>query len=122
MKKLSAKLQQFDFSITVHIYSGDPVVVITTNGSIIAGNVYTLTCTVTVVTGVPNITWSDPDGNIVNGSLNSNTELVLEFSSLNYADIGEYICSANLSIPEFNFLGMGSDSITVDIQSMIFCR
>ena len=82
---------------------------------------YTLTCTVTVVTGVPNITWSDPDGNIVNDSLNSNTELVLVFSSLNFTDIGEYICSADLSIPELNFLGMGSNSITVDVQSMLLC-
>ena len=85
-----------------------------------------MTCTVSVVTRAPNISWIDPEGIEVEDSLLTltnvgglTTELVLEFQSLAYADIGEYVCSANLSVAEVDYLGMGSDLVTVDIQSKL---
>ena len=82
---------------------------------------YTLTCIVSVVAGTPNITWIDPAGIEVESSLLTQTDgstLGLQFQRLDYGDIGEYTCFANLSLPEISFLGMGSASVTVDIQSM----
>ena len=103
-----------------HLYFS--VVQISSTGSNIAGSAYTLTCTVSVVTGTPNITWFNPIGDEVDNSLltlsDDGSELILQFQSLNYSDIGMYNCSANLSIPALDFLGMGSHSVTVDIQSM----
>ena len=104
------------------VHLDDPVVEISTSGSNVAGSLYTLTCTVSVVTGTPNITWIDPDGIEVDNSLLTLTDdgsLALQFQSLDYGDTGEYTCSANLSLSEVNFLGMGSASITVDIQSLL---
>ena len=111
------------------LITDNPVVDISAVGSNIAGSEYSLTCTVTVVTGTPNITWIAPNGDEVDDSVlvltNEGgglvTTLDLVFKSLNYTDVGEYTCLANLSIPDANFLGMGSDfSTTVDIQSMLF--
>ncbi len=106
-------------------FSDDPVVQISSTGSNIAGNVYTLTCTVSVVTGTPNITWINPNGDEVDNSIltlsNNGSELILLFQSLDFSDIGVYTCSANLSIPTvitLNFFGMGSDTVTVYIRSM----
>ena len=103
-------------------HSGDPIVQISFTGSNIAGSVYTLTCTVSVVTGTPNITWFNPNRDEVDNSLltlsDDGSELILQFQPLNYSDIGMYNCSANLSIPALDFLGMGSHSVTVDIQSI----
>ena len=83
---------------------------------------YTLTCTVSVVTETPNITWINPNGDEVDDSLltllNDGSKLILQFQSLDYSDIGMYTCSADLSIPALDFLGMSSDTVTVDIQSM----
>ena len=107
----------------MHLYFlDDPVVQISSTGSNIAGSVYTLTCTVSVVTGTPNITWFNPNGDEVDDSLltlsDDGSELILQFQSLDYSDIGMYTCSADLSIPALDFLRMGSDTVTVDIQSM----
>ncbi len=83
---------------------------------------YTLTCTVSVVTGTPNITWINPNGDEVDNSLltllDDGSELILQFQSLDFSEIGVYTCSANLSTNALDFLEMGSDSIAVDIQSM----
>ncbi len=109
----------------MNYFLDDPVVQISSTGSNIAGSVHTLTCTVNVVYQTPNITWINSNGDEVDNSLltlSDNgafvSELIFQFPSLDYSDIGVYTCSANLSIPALDFLGMGSDSVTVDIQSM----
>ena len=111
------------------MYIGDPIVSITTPGSNIAGNMYSLLCSVSVVTGVPNITWFDSNGIIeMNDSglsltftMISNTLYIseLQFNLLNYSNAGEYTCEANLTVvrSEFTFDGFNSDMITLYVKS-----
>ena len=86
---------------------------------------YTLQCSVSIITGTPNMTWFDRDGNEVtegNGitlSLRtvSSTEQVYDliFSPLNYSHVGVYNCSSSLTVGDFN--GAGSANTTVYVQS-----
>ena len=86
---------------------------------------YTLTCEVSVVTGVPNITWIYNDTEVIeepgitltlqeNGL---NSRLILEFSPLDYDHAGVYTCSANLTVEEFEFNGFNEASQPVNVQS-----
>ena len=86
---------------------------------------YTLTCEVSVVTGVPNITWIYNDTEVIeepgitltlqeNGL---NSRLILEFSPLDYDHAGVYTCTANLTVEEFEFEGFNEASQTVNVQS-----
>ena len=86
---------------------------------------YTLTCEVSVETGVPNITWiytntkvievSDITLTLEENGLNS--RLILQFSPLNYDHAGVYTCSANLTVQDFNFEGSNEASQTVNVLS-----
>ena len=111
------------------MYTGDPVVSITTSGSSIAGNMYSLLCSVSVVTGIPNITWFDSNGIIemndtgitLTFTMMSNTLYIseLQFNPLNYSHIGEYTCKANLTVvrSDFTFDGFNSYKTTVYVKS-----
>ena len=89
---------------------------------------YTLTCEVSVVTGVPNITWIYNNTNIIEDSgikltLEENgldSQLILQFSPLYYDHAGVYTCSANLTVQEFNFERFIETSQTVNVQSKYF--
>ena len=98
-------------------------------GSNIAGNMYTLTCEVSVVTGVPNITWIFYNNtkvmkeSSITLTLEENgldTRLILQFSPLDDDHAGVYTCSANLTVQEFMFYGFSEASQTVNVQSKYF--
>ena len=86
---------------------------------------YTLTCEVSVVTGVPNIAWMYNDTKVIEESgikltLEENgldSRLILQFSPLDYDHAGVYTCTANLTIQEFMFYGFNEASQTVNVQS-----
>ena len=109
---------------------GNPIVSISSSGSIIAGNTLTLECTVTIVAGVLNITWFNgtgdelTEGNGIMFNLVTISDTVqvyqLIFNPLDYSHIGEYTCQASLIVSRGNgkdsFIGKGSDSTTVSVQ------
>ena len=86
---------------------------------------YNLTCEVSVVTGVPNITWIYNNTKVIEESgitltleeNGLNSRLILQFSPLNYDHAGVYTCTANLTVQEFNFEGFNEASQTVNVQS-----
>ena len=112
-------------SINLYFITGDPDVSIIVTGSNIAGNMYTLTCEVSVVTGVPNVTWMYNNTKVIEESsitltLEENgidSRLILQFSPLDYDHAGVYICSANFTVGEFEFEGFNEASQTVNVQS-----
>ena len=109
----------------MHFTTGDPDVSIIVTGSNIAGNMYTLTCEISVVTGVLNITWMYKNTNVIEESgitltLEENgldSQLILQSSPLDYDHAGVYTCSANLTVEEFMFYGFNEASQTVNVQS-----
>ena len=109
----------------MHFTTDDLDVSIIVTGSNIAGNMYTLTCEVSVVTGVPNITWMYNNTNVIEESgitltLEENgldSRLILQFSPLNYDHAGVYTCTANLTVQEFGFEGFNEASQAVNVQS-----
>ena len=46
-----------------------------------------------------------------------NSQLILQFSPLDYDNAGVYTCTANLTVEEFNFDGFDETSQTVNVQS-----
>ena len=113
--------------INLHFITGDPDVSIIVTGSNIAGNMYTLTCEVGVVLGVPNIIWMYNNTEIIEESgitltLEENgldSQLILQFSPLYYDHAGVYTCSANLTVEEFDFDGFNEASQTVNAQGKL---
>ena len=110
-------------------YIGNPIVSITTSGSNIAGNIYSLLCSVSVVFGTPNITWFDSKGiKLLNDSGITQTLIVisdtiqtyeLHFNPLMYTHGGEYTCVANLTVirDDETFIGVSNATITVYVTS-----
>ena len=81
---------------------------------------------VVVVDGQPNVIWLNPNGtemtNTAEITLDSNTtglitKLSLQFSSIDYSDIGNYTCRANLSLDDVMFNGITEETIQVKVQS-----
>ena len=109
----------------INFTTDDPDISIIVTGSNIAGNMYTLTCEVSVVTGVPNITWTYNSTKVIEESgitltLEENgldSRLILQFSPLDYDRAGVYTCSANLTVQEFDLDGFNEASQTVNVQS-----
>ena len=113
---------------------GNPIVSISSSGSIIANDAHTLECTVTIVAGVLNITWlngtgdqlTEKNGIMFNLVTISDTVQVYQliFNPLDYSHIGGYTCQANNTISRGNgeepFNGRGSDSTTVSVQGECF--
>ena len=77
------------------------------------------------MTGVPNITWMYNDMEVIEKSgvtlaleeHGLNSQLILQFSPLDYDNAGVYTCTANLTVEEFNFDGFDETSQTVNVQS-----
>ena len=97
---------------------------------VFAGQLYALSCTVTIVAGVLNITWHDVNGNELTeeDGLSFNLATVSEtvqrydliFNSIDYSDIGVYTCQASLTVDREDgepFIGNGSTNVTVSIRS-----
>ena len=111
------------------MYTGNPIVSIIKSGTNIAGNMYSLLCSVSVVTDIPDVTWFDSKrtkvmndtGITLTFTMMSNTLYIseLQFNPLNYTHIGEYICEANLTVvrSDLTFDGFNSDKTTVYVKS-----
>ena len=115
--------------IIVCTYIGNPIVSITTSGSNIASNMYSLLCSVSVVFGTPDITWFDSNGTeVIDGSGITQTLTVVsdteqnyefQFNPLMYTHGGEYTCVANLTVIHDDdiFIGVSNATTTVYITS-----
>ena len=105
-----------------------PEVVITPDGSTTAGDVYTLTCSATVVESLavdPDIEWLYTNGTTVGGTnitvgavmMTSNVFTQnLTFSPLYTSHGGQYICRAHVDIQTISLSGINSES-TINVQS-----
>ena len=86
---------------------------------------YTLTCEVSVVLGVPNITWIYNSTKVIEESgitltleeNGLNLRLILQFSPLNYDHAGVCTCTTNLTVQEFGFELFNEASQSVNVQS-----
>ena len=113
----------------VFTYIGNPIVSITTSGSNIAGNMYSLLCSVSVVFGTPNITWFYSNGTkLLNSSGTTQTLTTisetkqtykLHFNPLMYTHSSEYTCVASLTVIHYNdtFIGVSNVTTTVYVTS-----
>ena len=102
-----------------------------TPGTPLAGDSYTLTCTVEVVEGlVPVVQWLDPFSNtIVSGGDftvgdptidGTTTTLTLTFNPLRTSHGGEYTCRATVTVEEVSISDVtGEDTFTVTLQSKL---
>ena len=102
-------------------------------GSTAAGEMYTLSCTATVVENlvvVPNIQWEYSNGSVVNSGSSfalsamitsgNTTTHNLTFSPLRTSHGGEYTCRAIINIPSISISGLnGSQFSGVVIQSKL---
>ena len=109
-----------------------PVVAIGMVGLTVAGDMFTLSCRVTVVEGLvaqPDVIWVDSGGNAVMSGVNDvnvgnvmrsgrESTLGLEFNPLHTSHGGQYICRATINIPSIGVSGLsGSSSQNVVVQS-----
>ena len=108
-----------------------PEVIISSDGSTTAGDVYTLTCNATVVENLavrPDIQWLYTNGTIVGGTnITVGTMMMLgnvftqnfTFSPLHTSHGGQYICRASVDIPVISLSGINSESsMGIIVQSM----
>ena len=114
------------------IFVGNPVVSVSSSGSILANNTLILECTVTVVAGVLNITWLNETGDqLIEGNgimfnlvtMSAKVQVYqLIFNPLDYSHIGGYTCQANLTVSSIKepFIGKGSNTTIVNVQGICF--
>ena len=125
-------IQNLVINIIVCTYIGNPIVSITTSGSNIAGNMYSLLCSVSVVLGTPGIIWFYSNGTkLLEGigiiqilTMISDSEQIfeLQFNPLMYTHGGEYACVANITVIHDNdtFIGVRITTATVYVTSKLF--
>ena len=118
--------------IIIFNFVGNPVVSVSSGGSIIANNIFILECTVTIVAGVLNITWLNETGDqLIKGNgimfklvtMSAKVQVYqLIFNPLHYWHIGGYTCQANLTVSSIKepFIGNGSDATIVNVQGICF--
>ena len=106
-----------------------PEVVISSDGSTTAGDVYTLTCNATVMENLavrPDIQWLYTNGTIVGGTnitvgtvkmIGSRFIHSLIFSPLHTSHGGHYICRTSVDIPVISLSGINSESTTITVRS-----
>ena len=103
-----------------------PIVSIVSEGSSLAGENFTITCTSTVVAGLSDsvvvaTSWTDSEGNLLqpdaNLISNSNTSLALMFSPLFTSHGGQYFCTVTTSIAELSIQQMSSVPLDITVQS-----
>ena len=111
------------------IYIGNPIVSITTSGTNIAGNMYSLLCSVSVVFGTPDITWFDSNETELRNDTGITQTLIvisdtirtyeLQFNPLMYTHGGEYTCVADLTVirDDDTFIGVSNATTTVYVTS-----
>ena len=97
----------------------------TSGGDTVAGEQYTLTCTVTVpdgLTGTPTVEWTGDEGKtrVTEGRADTSgsvTTLTLTFNPLQDSQDGDYTCSATLPVPEMDPV-IGMNVFTLDVVGM----
>ena len=105
------------------------VEITTSGGDTIAGEQYTLTCTVTVpessgLTGTPTVGWTGDEGKtgitedtpMTSGRV---TTLTLTFSPLQDSQDGDYTCSATLPVPGMD-PATGMNVYTLDVVGITY--
>ena len=106
-----------------------PRITVDASGTSIAGETYSLTCTVSLEQELresPVIEWIGPDGGVIeNGtpvdvSLNSSsTTMTLLFSPLHTSHGGTYWCRATVTDTAAKIVIMNSSSVNVTVQSKL---
>lgn len=94
-----------------------PLVNITTTGDSIAGDSYSLQCSVSVVDYLvvqPNLELVAPNGSTVASQMNT-TVLTHSFSPLITSDGGEYTCTATITIPNAGITNLQNSATTTII-------
>ena len=106
------------------------MVEILTNGLAQPGEQYMLNCTVSVVDRLvvsPVITWTkrsvsntisvSPVNMVVSDTMMS---LLLNFSSLNTSDAGQYTCEVSLNVSQIGIITRNNDSVNLSLESKSF--
>ena len=103
-----------------------PLISITSEGNSVAGENYTLICTVSVVEGLADgasiaASWTDDRRNPLQSDIlqtsNTNTTLTLEFVPLFSSHGGRYMCNASIIVPMISTVKMSSEPYDIIIQS-----
>ena len=109
-----------------------PVLTITSEGSSVAGENFTVTCVTSVIAGlVESVTvttsWTDSGGNAIDQdgatlTSTSDTSVVLQYSPLYTSSAGQYLCTAVVSIPELAIVQQtNSQPFDIIVQSKGNC-
>ena len=101
------------FSVSVHTIN------ISTSGSPVAGQMYTLTCTGRIVGDtslIPVVTWRNSNGVVTNGNDITVSNGVLTFNPLHTSHGGQYTCQSTLSSP----ISSMTATINITVQSKYF--
>lgn len=121
-------LQTIDAVVIVVIFFSElpiPAINVVSDGNSIAGENYTLTCSVTVIDGLEDdaliaASWFDGRGNPVQPDSvqtdNVNTTLTLQFNPILSSHGGPYACNATVTIPEISAARSNSQLYDVIVQ------
>ena len=114
----------------LHTATPIPIVEILTVGLAQPGEQYMLNCTVSVVDRLivsPVITWTkrsasstisvSPVNMVVSDTMMS---LILNFSSLNTSDAGQYICEASLNVSQISLVTSNNEFVNLPLESKSF--
>ena len=116
------------FSLSASLVPPQVITVsIEVQGSSVAGDEYSITCTVMEdiegLTNSPTLRWVDPDGNTVSGELitvNETTDMsatqTLTFDPLRTSDGGNYTCQVMLVSPPGNIENSTIQTVTVQSE------
>ena len=101
---------QYIYSHFNAVPDGAISIVTSVSGTSIAGEMYSLMCTVQEeilgLTGVPEVVWMDSNGNVMEGDdltvMSSNGVSTVTFSPLRPSHADTYTCTGSLSSPAFS--------------------
>ena len=105
-----------------------PLVVISSEGSTIAGENYTLICSVSVIEGLVDdatlaISWTNEEQNTVPSTLievsSTNQTITLDFTPLLSSHGRRYICNASITIPAISTVKRSSETTGITVRSNV---
>ena len=108
-----------------------PAIAISSLGSLIAGENYTLSCTITVIEGltedaVISTSWTNSRGDLMISDITQvsdvNTTSTLEFMPIMTSQGGSYICNASINISTLSVYKSNSEPYDISIQSEYRCN